>query len=87
MTSGVLNGNSKGNFLVPIKAQAQFPLLSAILDDVTSVFKSGNVACALKKFPMSRISGQHCGRSPLAQVDQFYDLVTGRQLSEVTQSL
>ena len=37
-----------------------------------------------KTIPMSRISGQKCGRSPLAQLDQFHDLVTDRQLSGVS---
>ena len=37
-----------------------------------------------KTIPMSRISGQKCERSPLAQLDQFHDLVTDRQLSGVS---
>ena len=63
-----------GAFLSPIKEQEPFPLPSAILDDVTSVSRSGTGSCSLigaqKTLPMSRISGQKCGRSPLAQVDQ-----------------
>ena len=35
---------------------------------------------------MPQISGQWCGKSPLAQVDQFHDLVTSRRLSGVSTS-
>ena len=35
---------------------------------------------------MFRISGQWCGKSPLAQVNQFHDLVTSRRLSGVSTS-
>ena len=51
---------------------------------------SGNGSCscygASGKLPMSSLSGQQCGMSPLAQVDQFHDLVTGRRLSGVSTS-
>ena len=63
---------------------------SATLDDVTSVFQNRRGSChdwGSKISPMSRISSQLYGRSPLAQVDLFHDLVTVRWLSGVTQSV
>ena len=85
------SGSSVDNFPnAPYQEQEPFPLPSAILDDVTSVSGSGNGSCswyrASGKLPISWISGQHSGKSPLAQVDQLLDLVTGRRLSGVSTS-
>ena len=51
---------------------------------------SGNGSCscygAPGKLPMSSLSGPQCGTPPLAQVNQFHDLVTGSRLSGVSTS-